>query len=295
MTPFGLCADDYGISAAVGIAIRNLAAAGRISATSGLVTLPAWPAEAAALAPLSGRIEVGLHLNLTLGAPLAPMPRLAPGGLLPTLPRLIGRSLAGRLDQAEVAAEIDRQIDRFIADVGRPPAFIDGHEHVQQMPGIRGALLAVCRRRFPPGSLWLRASAMTMADLACHPPAALPRALAIALLGAGWPGRSFAASAAAAGFPSNRGFRGVRRFRSERPYPRLFEAFVRGIAAGGLVMCHPGLAEDGGGSAAISDARHPDAARDEEYRFLMSDALPRLLAGRRLRLAPLGPLLGCRG
>jgi predicted glycoside hydrolase/deacetylase ChbG (UPF0249 family) len=290
MVPFGLCADDYGLVPGIGAAVRRLLALGRLSAVSCLVTTEAWPAEAAALAPVAaaGSVEVGLHVNLTLGRPLGPLPRLAPGGTLPALPALIGRAVAGRVDVAEAAAELDRQIERFTAAFGRPPDFIDGHEHVHGLPSVRRALLTVAARRFPaPGRRpWLRFPAMGAADLGCHPWPAWPRALAITLLT-----RGLRADAVAAGFTGNQGFRGVRRFRGEAPYPVLFARFVAGIRPGGLVMCHPGLAaaERGGGAMDGSDrgGSHPAAARAEEYRFLASAAFPALLARRGLRLARL--------
>ena len=62
-----------GISRAIG----ELAAAQRLSATSVMVTSPHWPATAPRLAVHRGHLSIGLHLNLTLGRPLGPMPRLA--------------------------------------------------------------------------------------------------------------------------------------------------------------------------------------------------------------------------
>lgn len=281
--PFALCADDYGLTPGIGEAVRRLVAAGRLTAVSCLVTQPIWPAEAAALRAQAGAADIGLHLNLSLGRPLAAMPDLAADGRLPRLPRLIARSLGGRIDRDEVAGEIDRQIDRFTDAVGRPPDFIDGHEHVHQFPQIRDSLLAVAGRRFAPGRLWIRRSRPSLADLRCHPVPTWPRALAIALLGGG-----FAARAAAAGFAGNRGFRGVRRFRGEPAYAALFAGFVAAIPAGGLVMCHPGLGTGGGEAFAPG---HPPAAREAEYRFLMSDAFADLLGRRRLCLVRLGDWL----
>ena len=80
-----LCADDYAMTEGVSRAIGELAAARRLSATSVHGRPRAhWPAMApAAAACTAAHLAIGLHLNLTLGAPLGPMPRLAPGGELP--------------------------------------------------------------------------------------------------------------------------------------------------------------------------------------------------------------------
>ena len=70
-----LCADDYGISPAVNVAIRDLIVRGRLSATSVMVTAPAFDRfEAAALDVLNAsrqRVAIGLHFTLT--APYRPL------------------------------------------------------------------------------------------------------------------------------------------------------------------------------------------------------------------------------
>src|SRR5579872_3130441 len=70
-----LCADDYGISAAVNAAIRDLLARQRLNATSVMVIAPSFHrSEAQALAQLNrgaARVAIGLHLTLT--APFRPL------------------------------------------------------------------------------------------------------------------------------------------------------------------------------------------------------------------------------
>ncbi|MBE0532400.1 MAG: ChbG/HpnK family deacetylase, partial [Rhodospirillales bacterium] len=137
-----LCADDYGIAPGVGVAVRDLLARCRLSATSCMAASPHWPEEAAKLKALAGgdgSFEVGLHLTLTDQAPLGAMPRTAPRGRLPSLPRLLGLAVSRTLDAAEVAAEMERQLDAFEAAWGGPPAFVDGHQHAHQLPVIRRA------------------------------------------------------------------------------------------------------------------------------------------------------------
>lgn len=262
-----VCADDYALSRGIGIAIRRLAEAGRISATSCLVTSPLWREEAVLLRPCLGRIDVGLHLSFTYPPPLGRLPTLAAPSRPPTVGGLLWRSLLGRIDAEEVAFEVDSQIDRFGEATGRLPDFIDSHHHVHILPGIREAVIAVFARRLRGTGAWLRLPPRPLADVPAHWQLAVPGAAAIGLAG-----RRLARLAAVHGIPGNAGMRGIRRFSNDPPYARLAERFLRGLDHRGLIICHPGI-----GLGEAIPTRHPMAARQDEYRFLMSAAFPLLL------------------
>jgi predicted glycoside hydrolase/deacetylase ChbG (UPF0249 family) len=276
MTRLILCADDYGLAPGVGRGIRQLLAAGRLSATSCMTVSPHWPAEASALLPFADKADIGLHLTLTDQQPLGPMARLAPAGRLPGVGALLGRGIAGRLDADEIRAEIERQVDGFETHLGRPPDFLDGHQHVQQFPGIRDAVIDVWRRRLAGNRAWLRV---------CDEPAAaiLRRGVAVAksLLIAGL-GRGLRRQATAAGIPMNDRFAGIHDFSGRRPYGEIFERFVAEVSAGGerlVVMCHPGVADD------ELRARDPvTGAREDELRYFASAAFPDVLRRHKVEL-----------
>ena len=140
-----LCADDFGGTLPHSEAIAGLAQRGRLVAISCLTNGPHWRAAAPLLGPLGARVERGLHFNLTEGAPLSPelakeWPRL------PTLPRLIARAHLRALPGAALQAEFDAQIDAFAAATGAAPAFVDGHQHVHHLPGIRTVVLDALAR-----------------------------------------------------------------------------------------------------------------------------------------------------
>ncbi|MGZ8408316.1 MAG: ChbG/HpnK family deacetylase [Hyphomicrobium sp.] len=255
-----VCADDYAISRGVGVAIRHLAEAGRISATSCIVADPLWPGEAALLRPLTSSIDVGLHLTLTDPAPLGPMPKLKAGRHRPSTGALVCRSLLGRVDRREVAAEIDRQIDRFAESIGRLPDFIDGHHHVHILSGVREAVVEVFARRLQRSGAWLRFPPIPTKDVFAHYRLAMPGAVAIGILGA-----RLRRLAEARHIPGNMGLRGIRRFFNDPPYAQLFERFLQGLGDGALIICHPGLA-----STETILTRHPIELREEEFKLLMS-------------------------
>jgi len=278
--PLVLCADDYGISPGVGRGIRALAAAGRLSATSCMTVFPEWRDEAPQLVEVADRIGVGLHLTLTDHAPLGPMPRLAPGGRLPALGRLIRLAHTGRLDRSEIAGEIARQLDAFEAATGRPPDFVDGHQHVHVLPVIRSAVLALFDGRLDRRRTWLRSCVEPTARILRRRVDA-PRALVIASLA-----RPLHRHAVRSGIPGNRGFAGVTSFRPGRSAEADFGAYLRHSGPRPLVMCHAGEPDD------VLARRDPIvAARAEELRFLAGDRFAELLDEHGLRLVR-GPAAG---
>lgn len=256
MTAPILCADDFALTRGISDGILALAEAGRLSATSAMVNTPHWPAVAAAAVALRDRFALGLHLTLTFGAPLGPMPRLAPTGELPSPDKIVGRAVGRLIDRDEIADEIARQLDRFEAVAGVPPDFVDGHHHVHALPVIRDALADVLGRRFPAGGPLVRDPADRPAAIVRRRVAA-GKALTAAMLSLG-----FRQTVAAAGFATNRGFSGYSTFGAV-PYEREFGAFLIEPGSRPLIMCHPGLADDELGAADEIAARRP-----EEHAYL---------------------------
>lgn len=228
-----LCADDFAMGEGVTRGIEELAGARRLSATSAIVTGPHWKRHGARLAALRDTIAVGLHLNLTLGAPLGPMPRLAPSRELPTAGKLIGVALSGGLDRVEITEEIERQLDCFEQAAGFVPDHIDGHQHAHVLPGIRGPMIEVLRRRFPARDVLVRDPGDKLAAIVGRRHAG--KALMINALAAG-----FGQAVRAAGFPTNDGFAGVSDFDTRSPYEGDLKTFLRAGGRRPLVMCHPG-------------------------------------------------------
>src|SRR5271165_6513524 len=154
-----LCADDYGISPAVDMAIRDLVVRGRLNATSVLVAAPnCHRSEAVALDALNSaapRVAIGLHVALT--APFWPLSRdFTPlqGGTFMPLATTVRHAIFRRFHDAALAAEIASQVQSFTQLFGRAPDFIDGHQHVHLLPQIRDAVLGVARKTAP--NAWLR-------------------------------------------------------------------------------------------------------------------------------------------
>ena len=275
-TGFVLCADDYGLAPGVGQAIRDLLARKRLSATSCMTGSGFWPQEAELLKPLADEADIGLHLTLTDQRPLGAMPLLAPGGKLPPVMSLIRRAYLGELArppfQAEIAAELERQMDRFEAALGRAPDYLDGHQHVHQLPGVRDLTIELFKRRVAPRGGYVRFLTEPLGAILGR--GFLKEAIGLSLIG-----RGFARRARAAGIPGNRRFAGIHDFTLTRPYEALFESFVAGAPQGLLVMCHPGLAD-----ADLAAADPVTTQREAEYRYFSSEAFLAALEKHRLRV-----------
>lgn len=256
---FVLCADDYALTPAVDAGIREALAAGALTATGAMTTRPGWPEAARALAALDVDADVGLHFNLTLGAPLGPMPGLAPDGELPKVGAVIARALRGALGRPEIAAELDRQLDAFVAARGAPPDFVDGHQHVHALPGVREALLDALTRRGWAGRVWLRDPGDRLPRILARRAFAAKAALLTAL------SAGFARAARRRGFALNDGFAGFSDFAAQGDYAALFATYLRAPGRRHLVMCHPGRVD-----AELTRLDPATTSRERELDFLSS-------------------------
>lgn len=228
-----LTADDYAMTEGVSRGIRELAAVRRISATSAMTNLRHWPDEARGIAPLRDRLAIGLHFNLTLGAPLGAMPRFAGTGALPPLGTVVGAAIKGAIDAGEVRAELERQLDGFEAVLGHPPDHVDGHQHVHALPGIARVVAETIARRYPARPPLVRNPADRLGRIVARR-TAVAKALALA-----WLSRGLAGELARRRIPTNDSFAGVTDFVPEAT-ARDFRRALGAAGAVHLVMCHPG-------------------------------------------------------
>jgi predicted glycoside hydrolase/deacetylase ChbG (UPF0249 family) len=270
-----LVADDYGISPAVNAAIRDLAARGRLSATSVMVVAPSLASsEVQRLAALDGatrKVAIGLHLTLT--APYRPLSAafqpLRGGAFLP-LGALMGRAWLGRLDRAALAAEIAAQLAAFHAAFGKPPDFVDGHQHVQLLPGIGETLLAAMREAAP--RAWVRQCGSALAPVRRLSD---PKGLLLDGLS-----RRFRARANALGIRTNPAFAGTYDFGAKMPIAAIFPQFLEGMPDGGVIMCHPGQVDD-----ELARLDPLTDLRAQEYAYLAGDEFAALLRQQGVALA----------
>jgi len=227
-------ADDLGLAPSVNAGIEDAALAGVVTSASMIVNMGGFDDAVRRAAALRTGLDVGLHFNLTLGAPVSPagtVPSLVDGaGRFLTLGRVIRRALAGRLRAGDVRREADAQLARLTSS-GLRVIHADSHHHVHALPVVRGALAAAA---LSAGVSWVR---RPVEPLLARPTGLLPvmrrAALALAWMASGRP-------AAPAGTTAFRGLalRGGARFQSS--LLELLDRLPPGLTE---LMVHPGRAD----------------------------------------------------
>jgi chitin disaccharide deacetylase len=269
-----LCADDYGMAPGINRGIRQLILNGRLNATS-VMTAAHWlgDGEAGELAALnSERPRAALGLHVTLTGPFRPLSAgFSPargGAFLPHM-EMMRLGMMRRLELEPLIIEIATQLEAFIDTFGRPPDFLDGHQHVHLLPVVRDAFLKVASEGAP--NAWVRQC--------MRPPRARPlhdaKSLVLDLLSV-----RFRSRAARLGIATNPAFSGAYAFTPKADFATLFPRFLNGMPDGGLVMCHPGFVD-----APLKSLDPLTDLRERELDYLDSDAFPHDLARHQVALA----------
>ena len=228
-----LCADDYAEDAYVSEGILQLATLKKINAISALVNFPFWNEASVALTDLQSHCYLGLHLNFTEGLALSKAWQIQYGPCFNGLAALIQKGYLRQLVPAVIKAEIHAQLNAFTEATGLLPDFIDGHQHVHQLPFIRDLLLSVYRE--DKLTAFLRQTSNGWQDL--FSANAFPKQQLIALLG----GIAFKHRLKKEVISTNSSFAGIYRFKMARQYGDYFKTFLANSLDGGIIMCHPGL------------------------------------------------------
>jgi len=269
-----LCADDYGISRSVNAAIRDLIARGRLNATSVMTAAPHFDAaEAKALDDLNaGTPHAALGLHVTLTGPFKPLSEdfrpLDHDHFLP-LNKMMRAAMARRLNLERLTIEIATQVEAFAAAFGRPPDFIDGHQHVHLFPQVRDAVLKVAGEAAP--RAWVRQCGRARGAERLH----LKKELVLDVLSL-----AFRRKARRLGVATNPAFAGAYDFGGKRTFASLFPRFLTGLPDGGLIMCHPGFVD-----AELKRLDPLTDQREREFAYFSSDEFSRALGERGVTLA----------
>lgn len=250
MADFVLCADDFALSKASSQGILQLLEASRLSAVSAVVNTALWQTYSTALLPYLNKVDIGLHFNLTEGSWLT-APHMTSLGL----PKLIAQSYLSQLSQETIYQELEAQIHAWSLAFGRFPDFIDGHQHIQQLPIIRDAIVQWFNENDNRYSGYLRCS-HTRIFWHNH----LLKRFVINRLGAAKLKKLLNKN----NIKHNLTFSGIYDFSNKTDYRKLFQGFLSEIHSPGIVMCHPAFG--------IDNADPHIQARNQEFAYFMSDA-----------------------
>lgn len=142
-------ADDLGWTAGVNRGIAEAHRNGIVTSASLLANGPAF-ADGVRVARELPRLGVGVHLNLSDGKPVAP-PQEVPsllneaGELSGGPESLLLRIATRNLDPNHVEKEWDAQIRKTVV-AGIRPTHLDGHKHVQMLPGLFSIALRLAKK-----------------------------------------------------------------------------------------------------------------------------------------------------
>jgi predicted glycoside hydrolase/deacetylase ChbG (UPF0249 family) len=212
----------------------------------------------------SPTLDIGLHLNLTVGPPIAPPDRVSSlldrkQEMFVPLRVLVLRALRGQIRLEHVAAECAAQIDR-LRSAGITPTHLDGHRHVHALPGF---LAPVAASAFEAGIGVIRAPLEPLMTFSTRFPALLTKALVTA----SW------FSSGTAGKADGR-FRRVDHFRGislqgGKDFEQRFLTLIERLPAGTTeLMVHPGHAD--------AELRKLDSYTDARERELAVLSAPRI-------------------
>lgn len=221
---------------------------------------PYWSTWAKQVPILQTQIDVGLHLDWTSHF-------AQQQGFGESLGRVMARSLVRALPPAKVIEQINRQLDLFEQHAGTRPDHIDGHQHVQQFPVIREALIDTLIKRYPSTSRpWLRVSKVVDQpwDL---------KARVINAMGAD----ALLSLAKSHGIAHSQFLTGIYDFSGNiDDYRQRLHTWLTHLPPGSVMMCHPGTDID----PTVPFAQ----ARPREQRVLSDSTLQSLLDEQHIRV-----------
>jgi predicted glycoside hydrolase/deacetylase ChbG (UPF0249 family) len=148
-------ADDLGLAESVNRGIFETIDRGVVTSTSLMVNMPACDDAVTRLHEWMSRgeretLSIGLHFNIVTGHPLGVCPSLLDGGRgFLGLPSLALRAFARRLQERDVANELEAQLQRakrLLEPLGLRVSHIDSHRHAHCLPPVFDVVVRAAKR-----------------------------------------------------------------------------------------------------------------------------------------------------
>jgi hypothetical protein len=233
-----VCADDFGLRPDIDEAILELCRFGKLSAVSCMTLFERCTRDnLQQLQEWREKVDIGLHLCFTAEPDAGHTPaksRFAFGSFGSCWRAAQSKELL----KQDVLTEIKAQYDLFLQKTGCPPAHIDGHLHVHQIPVIREALIEFLLDLPKTQQLYIRNTAQDL-RLLWKNDLPVAKAAGIGLFGCWMNGRL-----RSRGIQTNRGFSGVYDFRNYNQFPVYLPRFAKALTKpNGILVVHPGKTE----------------------------------------------------
>ncbi|PUE33366.1 hypothetical protein B9Z52_08280 [Limnohabitans sp. Jir72] len=270
VTPFVMCADDYGMTPEISAGILKLADQNRISATSVMSLSPHWPHWAPPLRELRGRVDAGLHLDWTSAFAVDE-------GFGKSLPLLMALSALRLLRTSAIECAIERQLDLFETHFLAPPDHVDGHQHIHQFPVIREVLMRVLSRRYGAHDRpWIRIARITEA-------AASLKSQVINAMGA----TALKRLTIGYGFAHSDDLTGVYDFQGNAHfYSQRLRNWLEHMPSNSVLMCHPGQGPCGLAPFAQARLWEQEVLQSEAFQTMLDNTQTTLVRGSALFQRP---------
>ncbi len=276
-------ADDLGWAAGVNRGIAEAHRNGIVTSASLLANGEAF-AEAVELARDTGRLSVGVHLNLNDGPPVAPresVPSLVndsgefEGGPDGLLLKIATRGLSMREVEIEWGAQISKA-----RDAGIEPTHLDGHKHVHMLPGLFEIALRLAKR-YGIGAIRVshEASSLRAALSTGERRAAVVLKQGVQARGLKLLARDARKQAERAGVSTADYFCGIAQTGelTKEGVARLLRSLPEGTTE---LMCHPGYGDD----ALRKTSTRLQSSRQKEVEILTDKEIRNLVASQGIRL-----------
>ncbi|MDP2940595.1 MAG: ChbG/HpnK family deacetylase [Candidatus Omnitrophota bacterium] len=246
-----ICADDFGISSQVNNAIIKLLELKKISAVSCLVTGKGWHDGANLLRSFRDEVDIGLHLSYCESS----------------FNKALRLAYLGRLDREKIFSGFKTQLNCFFKELGRFPDFIDGHQHIHQLPIIRLALMDLISI-MRVDKIYVRNSSISLNDIFSRKISILKNIL-IAI-----PGNSLKRYLSKMHIYTNNDFLGIYDYDVNNNPEEIFETFLKTAKhPNSILMIHPSCGNE------RDDNKNScfDNKRKEEMRYFDSDKYKNIL------------------
>jgi len=212
-----VCADDFGMSSEINRVIVKLLENKRISAVSCLVTGSAWE-EGSILLKKFDNIDMGLHLSF---------PHLS-------FAQILRLAYSRMISKGEIFREFKFQLECFQEKTGRYPDFLDGHQHIHQLPVFRSVVVDLTNF-IGADRIYIRNSSVSIIDIFSRRTSIL-KSILISI-----PGRSFKKCLVKSGIRTNNDLLGVYYFNKSNKPEIIFKFLLKTVRKpNSIFIVHPG-------------------------------------------------------